>query len=122
MYLNNTFDSQDFIISKSNGIPVLKFNMVRATLKETQAFKLHLASLTSANHRFIILDFTDCAFIDSAIAGVMVTVAKELRNKKGDLLAIVPSGTINKMFIQTGFDRIIKKFSDLSSALASINI
>jgi anti-anti-sigma factor len=122
MNLNNTFDSQDFTITMADGIPVLKFNMLRATIKETKAFKQNLIQLMAANHRFIIIDFSDCAFIDSAIVGVMVTLVKDIRNKKGDLLAITPPGTINNMFAQTGLDRVIKRFESLSSALASLSV
>jgi anti-sigma B factor antagonist len=123
MNLNNTFDEfQDFTITMADGIPVLKFNMLRATIKETKAFKQNLVQLMAANHRFIIIDFSDCAFIDSAIVGVMVTLVKEFRNKKGDLLALTPPGTINNMFAQTGLDRVIKRFESLSSALASLSV
>jgi anti-anti-sigma factor len=123
MNFNNTFDDfQDFTISMADGIPVLKFNMLRASIKETKAFKQNLVQLMAANHRFIIIDFSDCAFIDSAIVGVMVTLVKDIRNKKGDLLAITPPGTINNMFAQTGLDRVIKRFESLSSALASLSI
>ena len=122
MNLNNTFGSQDFTITMADGIPVLKFNMLRASIKETKAFKQNLIQLQASNHRFIIVDFTDCAFIDSAIVGVMVTFVKDIRNKKGDLLAITPPGTINNMFAQTGLDRVIKRFESLSSALASLSV
>jgi anti-anti-sigma factor len=123
MNLNNTFDEfQDFTITMADGIPVLKFNMLRATIKETKVFKQNLVQLMAANHRFIIIDFSDCAFIDSAIVGVMVTIVKDFRNKKGDLLALTPPGTINNMFAQTGLDRVIKRFESLSSALASLSV
>ena len=120
MIPNNTFNSQDFTISMANGIPVLKFNMFRATIKETQVFKSNLIHLKSANHRFIIIDFTDCAFIDSAIVGVMLTEVKELRNMKGDILIIASPGAISNLFAQTGLDRVFKRFNNLSSALASL--
>jgi len=120
MKLNNTFESQDFIISIADGMPVLKFNMFRATIKETQSFKSNLIHLKSANHRFIIIDFTECAFIDSAIVGVMLTEVKELRNMKGDILIIASPGAISNLFSQTGLDRVFRRFNNLSSALASL--
>lgn len=122
MNLNNSSDWQDFIITMADGIPVLKFNMFRATVKETQSFKSNLIHFKSANHRFIIIDFTDCAFIDSAIVGVMLTEVKELRNMKGDILIIASPGAISNLFSQTGLDRVFKKFNNLSSALASLSI
>jgi anti-anti-sigma factor len=121
MNLNNTFEPQDFTVSIRDGIPILKFNMLRATVSEAKEFKHNLIRLISANHRFILIDFTDCAFIDSAIVGVMLTVVKDLRNDKGDLIAIVAPGTVNNVFARTGLDRIFKKFENVSDALASIN-
>ena len=122
MNLNNIFGSQDFTTSMVDGIPVLKLNIFRATIKDTQSFKSNLVQLLAANYRFIIIDFTDCAFIDSAIVGVMVTVLKDVRNKKGDILAITPPGTIKNMFGQTGLDRVIKNFGTKEEALASFSI
>lgn len=83
MNFNNTFDdSQNFTISMAQGIPVFKFNMLRASIKETKVLKQNLVQLQAANHRFIVVDFSDCAFIDSAIVGIMLTVVKEVRKKK----------------------------------------
>ena len=121
MNLNNTFDSQDFTVKITDGIPVLKFNMLRATVTEAKDFNHNIIRLISANHRFILIDFTECAFIDSAIVGVMLTVVKDLRNNKGDLLAVVSPGTVNNVFARTGLDRIFKKFENVSDALESIN-
>ena len=121
MKLNNTFGSQDFRLSIKDGIPVLKFNMLRATVNEAKAFKNNLINLIAVNYRFIIIDFTKCSFIDSSIVGVMLTVVKDLRISKGDLLAIVLPGTLNSIFENTGLDRIFKKFETLPDALANIN-
>lgn len=121
MKLNNTFGSQDFTLSIKDGIPVLKFNMLRATVNEAKAFKINLINLITVNYRFIIIDFTKCAFIDSSIVGVMITVVKDLRIIKGDLLALVLPGTVYNIFASTGLDRIIEKFDNLPDALLSIN-
>ena len=122
MNLNNTFGSQDFTTSIVDGIPVLKLNIFRATIKDTQSFKSNLVQLMTANHRFIILDFTECHFIDSAIVGVMVIMVKELRKNNGDILTIVSEGAINNLFVQTGLDRVFKRFNNISSALASLSM
>jgi anti-sigma B factor antagonist len=118
----NTIEPEDFTISIVDGIPVLKFNIFRATVKEVQPFQQHLAHLMSANHRFIIVDFSDCAFIDSAIVGVMLTVIKDIRKNKGDMFTVTSPGTVDAVFSQTGLDRIFKKFPNVSSALANINL
>jgi anti-anti-sigma factor len=121
MKLKNTFGQEDFAISMADCIPVLKFNMFRATINESKAFQQHLIHLMSSNRRFIIIDFTDCVFIDSTIAGVMVTLAKDFRKNKGDFILVTPPGAISKLFSQTGLDHIFKRFDSLTSALASIN-
>jgi len=121
MKINNSFEPEDFKVSITDGIPILKFNIFRATVKEVKPFQQHLTHLMSSNHRFIIIDFTDCAFIDSAIVGVMLTVIKDIRKNNGDIITVTSPGTVDTVFSQTGLNRIFKKFPSVSTALLSIN-
>jgi anti-anti-sigma factor len=67
----------------------------------------------------MIIDFSECSFVDSAMVGVMINAVKEIRKLNGDIVTITPSGSINNIFAQTGLNKIFKQFDKLELALAS---
>ena len=121
MNLKNTFGDQDFVTEQIDGIPVIRVNILRATLKEVKSFKQIFDSLITANHHKIIVDFSECHFADSAIVGVIITVAKQLRNDNGDIRAVTPPGSIDNIFAVTGLSKIIIRYKTLEEALASFS-
>jgi len=89
----------DFILEIVDGIAIEKLNMTRVTIKETQEFKETINSLIINGHNKIIIDFSECNYVDSSIIGVMVTLVKELRNSGGDIKLIMPQkGNILNIF------------------------
>jgi anti-sigma B factor antagonist len=119
MALKSYLGYDDFLIEMVDGIPVVKINIMRATVKEVKSFKQILDSLLAANHRKMIIDFSECSFVDSAMVGVMINAVKEIRKLNGDIVTITPSGSINNIFAQTGLNKIFKQFDKLELALAS---
>ena len=122
MNLKSTFGSEDFLIEMADGIPIIKINIMRATVKEVKFFKQILDSLVAANHRKIIIDFSYCNFVDSAIVGAMINAVKDIRRINGDIVTITPAGSINNIFAQTGLNKIFKQYENQQVALASFSI
>ncbi|MDO8551043.1 MAG: hypothetical protein Q7S39_12960 [Ignavibacteria bacterium] len=60
----------DFILEIVDGIAIEKLNMTRVTIKETKEFKETLNSLIINGHNKIIIDFSECDYVDSSIIGV----------------------------------------------------
>ncbi len=118
----NTYSYEDFLIEMIDGIPVIKINIMRATVKEVKSFKQILDSLVAANHRKMIIDFSECSFVDSAIVGVMINTVKEIRKLNGDVVTVTPAGGINNIFAQTGLSKIFKQYEKLDLALASFSV
>jgi anti-sigma B factor antagonist len=54
----------------------------------------------------IILDFENAAFVDSAALGVMVSLVKELRTNKADLILRNLDAEIMDLFEETGLDAV----------------
>ena len=121
MDLKSIFDSEDFLIDIVNGISIVKINIPRATFNKAEEFKQLLNTLLAAKHTKIIIDFSDCQYIDSMIVGIMVETAKAVRKKDGDILVITPSGSINIMFARTGLYKIFKQFWTLEKAIESFS-
>lgn len=122
MKLKSTFESEDFLIEIKDGIPIVKINIMRVTIKEVKAFKQTLDFLLSSNYKKIIIDFTECIFADSSIIGVMINIVKEVRKINGDIIAVAPAGSINNVFAQTGLNKIFKQFDNVENALASLSL
>lgn len=121
MKLKSIFDSEDFLIDIVNGISIVKVNLVRATFDKAEEFEQLLNTLLAAKHNKIIIDFSNCHYIDSMIVGVMVKNVKAVRKKNGDILVITTSGSINIMFARTGLYNIFKQFWTLEKAIESFS-
>ncbi len=111
--------NEDFTVEIVDGIAIVKLNMMRATIKEAQEFKKTLQSVYQNNYNKIIIDFSDCSFVDSSVIGVIVTFSKELKIKGGEIKNIIHEGAILNMFAQTGLEKIIRHYPNREIALAS---
>lgn len=122
MKSNSIFDSEDFQIEIVNGVAIVKVNLPRTTFNKAEEFKQLLDTLLAAKHNKIIIDFSECHYIDSMIVGVMVKSVKSVRKKNGDILVITPSGSINVMFARTGLYKIFKQFWTIEKAIESFTL
>ena len=110
---------EDFQIEIIKGIVVVKLNMLRATIKEAQEFKKTLLSALDMGRNKLIIDLSGCGYVDSSILGVIVTMAKDVRAKGGDIKGVIKEGSILNMFAQTGLERIFKHYTSLELAVSS---
>ncbi len=122
MKLNSIFDSEDFQIEIVNAVAIVKVNLPRTTFNKAEEFNQLLDTLLAAKHNKIIIDFSECHYIDSMIVGVMVKSVKSVRKKNGDILVITPSGSINVMFARTGLYKIFKQFWTIEKAIESFTL
>lgn len=84
-----------------------------ARLKEAL---LHLVPTDSAN---LLLDLSKLSFIDSACLGGLISVARFLREKGGDLKLLNPQLDVTSILQITRLDKVFSIFSNLDEALAS---
>lgn len=111
--------NEDFTVEIVDGIAIVKLNMMRATIKEAQEFKKTLQSVFQNGNHKIIINFSECSFVDSSIVGVIVTFSKELKIKGGEIKSIIQEGTLLNLFTQTGLEKIIRHYPNRETALAS---
>jgi len=110
----------NFILEIVNGIAIEKVNIIRVTVKEIQEFKETLSSIISNGYNKIIIDFSECNYVDSSVIGLMITTVRELRSSGGDIKLIMPeNGNILNVFAQTGLNKIFDQFSSRELTLAS---
>ncbi len=121
MHSELLIDLEEFMTDVVDGIPTLTIKIKHPSFKDIKEFKNSLNNLLS-DHKKIIIDFSNCDFIDSVILGAVVIVHKQLQKQGGGILTITSPGKMRFLFGQTGLDRVVKNFDNIEEALASIHI
>ena len=67
----------------------------------------------------IVLDFSDVEFIDSSCLGALVSIAKTLRDDRGDIKIIGLQDDVKSIFQITRLDKIFSIFDDRKDAVES---
>ncbi len=81
----------------------------------TEYFKKSLEK----GHQQLIADFSKVTFISSAGLRVLLATVKDARRVGGDLRIASIKNDVQKVLTVSGFDRLLKTFPDLPSAMES---
>ena len=109
----------DFFQEEHGVVLVEVVNITRATLKEAEEFKQILLKDIESGRRKIVVDLTDCEFIDSTFLGSLVVALKRITGLGGDLKLVGLQPTVNMMFQLTRMYRVFETFSSKEEAIKS---
>lgn len=109
----------DFTNEVYGDVIVEVVNLTRATLKEAEEFKLKLAADINAGWRKIVVDLTECEFIDSTFLGALVVSLKKITALGGDLRLVGFQPAVHSMFELTRMYRVFESFSSKPDAVQS---
>ena len=112
----------DFIREEHGDILVEVVNLSRATLKEAEEFKRRLLGDINQGWRKIIIDLSDCEFIDSTFLGALVVSLKKMTTLGGDLRLIGFQPAVHTMFELTRMYRVFESFEQKEDALDSFRM
>ena len=106
-----------FPVEVVHGVPVV------ATPEEidiTNAEALRSALLTAAanGHDTLVVDMTGTQFCDSSGLHTLIAAHKRAEAEGREVLLVIPSPTVLRVFALTGMDRVIPNFTSLPEALA----
>ena len=110
---------QDFIKEERGDVIIEKVNLTRATLKEADEFKQALANDIDSGRKKIVVDLTDCEFIDSTFLGSLVVSLKKITSLGGDLRLVGFQPAVHSMFELTRMYRVFESFKTREEAVAS---
>ena len=98
------FEVSDF---QADGVPVIA---VQGEIDVATAPQLRerLLMLADRDHTVVVVDLRDVSFVDSTALGVLVSGAKRLRNKGGDLRLVVTEPHIAKVLAITGLTEVFR--------------
>lgn len=118
--LGNTIEPSN-LFSKNNSITpeftIMSVQFERATLREASSFKTYMEEAIAEDNRNIIVDLSECEFIDSSFFGVLVSGVKRMKaiNKKFYLVYDVNNRL--PIFSATGLDKVFTVFDSMEKAI-----
>lgn len=106
-----------FPVQVVGGVPVVT---APEEIDITNAAGLRAALLEAAAHgsRTLAVDMTQTQFCDSAGLNVLVRAHKRARADGGELLLVICTAAVLRIFAVTGIDHLIPNFPNLQQALA----
>lgn len=79
-----------------------------------------LAEGVNGEYRLIVVDLTQVGFLDSTALGVLVGGRRSAQEEGGDVVLVVDSPHLKKMFRITGFETVFGIHRTLDEALAVV--
>ena len=94
-------------------------NLQKATLKDAADFKKILFQDIETGWRKMIIDLTECEFIDSTFLGTIVITLKKITGFGGDLRLVGIQPEVKTMLQMTRMNRIFDIYETKEDALES---
>ncbi len=112
----------DFTKEIFGDITVEVVNLTRATMKEAEEFKTVLSNDIDLGARKIVVDLSECEFIDSTFLGALVVSLKKVTALGGDLKLVGFQPSVHSMFELTRMYRVFEAFPTKKEAIESYGI
>jgi anti-anti-sigma factor len=109
-------DLVDFITQKLDDIFIVEVNFTRATLKEANELKTILFNAIDNGERKIIVDLSQCEFIDSTFMGTLVISLRKVNACQGDLKLIELHPSARSLFDLAKMFRIFESYTSIAEA------
>lgn len=109
----------EFYREQIDDIVVITVNLKRATLVEAEEFKETLVNEIQKGIKKIVVDLSNCEFIDSTFLGGLVVSLKKLTATNGDLRLVGFQPAVHSMFELTRMYRVFESFKSKNEAVQS---
>lgn len=109
----------NFVEQKRENVLVETVNISRATLKEAEDFKNMLLQAIDNGERKVVVDFSQCDFVDSTFLGGLVVSLKRMTAVKGDIRLVGFRPPVRSMFELTRMHKVFEAFETVEDAVKS---
>ena|SRR4030067_3532829 len=109
----------NFSQEKINGILVEHVHLSRATKDHAEQFKKFLMKDIEENHFDMIVDLSECEFIDSTFISALVTALKAINQKEGSLKIITNHSEVQSVLELTGMVKVFEVHKDVKESVDS---
>jgi anti-anti-sigma factor len=104
-----------------NGVVVEVVNLSKATYEEAQNLNKILDNEINFKNRKIVVDLSQCEFIDSTFLGVLVLSLKSIARIGGDIRLIKPYSINKSLMSIAGTLNVFNVYNSLEEAINSFN-
>lgn len=112
----------DYLSIKENDIFLVDVNFTRATLKEANELKVILFDAIERGEKKIIVNLSQCEFIDSTFMGTLVISLRKINAAGGDLKLIELHPAARSIFDLAKMFRIFETYVNKNEAKESFRI
>lgn len=110
-----------FLVETTSGVPVV---VTPEEIDITNAARLRGALLEAAtmSHGTLVVDLSQTQFCDTAGIHALVSAYKRAQAERGEVLLVITTPTVLRIFALTGLDHVIPHFGSRGEALAAAGI
>lgn len=112
----------DFKMLHVNDLVIEIVNLSRATYKEASQLKKNLDEMIKDNHKKIIVDLSQCEFIDSTFLGALVLSLKSSAKIGGDVRLIKPAEVVKTLMEKAGTLNVFNLYDSMDEAIRSYEV
>ena len=102
-----------------NDVVVLAVNLTRAILNEAIPFRKLVEEEINTGHTKLVIDLSECDYIDSTFFGVIVHISKKLIDLGYKLKVVKPAIVGEYIFIHTNTHKLFDKYNTREDAIKS---
>jgi len=113
---------EDFEKLLSNDIVIEIVNLSRATYREASQLKKRLDELIQNKQKKIVVDISQCEFIDSTFLGVLVLSLKSSAKIGGDIRLVRPHEVVKTLMEKAGTLNVFNLYESIDEAIKSFEI
>jgi anti-anti-sigma factor len=114
--------TEDFETILVNDLAIAVVHLSRATYKEAGHFKKNLDELINRNHKKIIVDISQCEFIDSTFLGALVLSLKSSAKIGGDIRLVKPHEVVKTLMERAGTLNVFNLYDTVDEAMNSFEV
>jgi anti-anti-sigma factor len=109
----------NFVEQKVGDVLVIGVNLARATLQEADSFKQLLFNAIEKGERKIVVDFSQCDFVDSTFLGALVVSLKRMTQVGGDIRLVGFRPAVRSMMELTRMHKVFDCYESVQDAVKS---
>lgn len=111
----------EFSQQEINGIIVKNVHLTRATKEHAEFFKKFLMNDIKENNQKVIVDLSECEFIDSTFISALVSALKAMNQNGSSIKIIANHSDVQSVLELTGMMKVFEIYKDVDEALAKTN-
>ncbi len=114
--------TEDFETIHLNDVVLEVVHLSRATYREAAQLKKRLDELIQKNQKKIIVDVSQCEFIDSTFLGALVLALKSSAKIGGDVRLVRPHEIVKTLMEKAGTLNVFNLYDSVDEAIKSFEL